>query len=87
MSENTESPLIVLGGKEPDELAEILAMLYTPAANVVEAEELLDGTEIMEAVSMHCDTSREFLFRTLVDQGFRTTTIENTLYWLINFNR
>lgn len=72
---------------EPKELAEILTMLYTPATNVMEAEELLDGTEIMEAVSIHCTTSREFLFRTLVDQGFTTVTIENTLYWLINFNK
>ncbi|GEM_PF-5016316 len=87
MSENTESPVIFQNKKEPEELVEIINMLYSPASNVMEAEELLDGAEIMEAVSLHCDTSREFLFRTLVDQGFRTTTIENTLYWLINFNR
>ena len=73
--------------KEPKELAEILNLLYHPAETACEADDLLDGTEIMEAITPYCETSREFLFKTLVEQGFRTTTIENTLYWLIHYNQ
>jgi hypothetical protein len=70
---------------EPEELKQVLNALYKPSQNIQLADELLAGYEIMQAVTPYCTPSKEFLFKTLMEQGFKTTNIDNTLYWLVIF--
>lgn len=72
--------------KQPEELAQILLMLYQPCRTAAESDDMLEGFEIFEAIAAYCETEREFLFTTLINLGFLTITIENTLYWLVKYN-
>jgi hypothetical protein len=72
--------------ENPEELKEILSVLYKPAISMRDADELLAGYEVMEAVTPYCTPSREFLFTTLREIGFKTTNVDNILYWMVRFN-
>jgi len=72
--------------KQPDELEQILLKLYMPCPTAAESDDMLEGFEIFEAIAAYCETEREFLFTTLINLGFLTITIENTLYWLVKYN-
>ena len=84
--DNDEMQPFVSEKKEPEELKEILLMLYQPCETAEECDDMLEGYEVFEAVSPYCETSREFLFNTLVQMGFVSRTLENNLYWLVKFN-
>ncbi len=73
-------------GSQPNELPTIIQQIFSPATSVGDSDDLLAGYELMEAVSPHCETSREFLFTTMINLGFKTITIHGELYWLVKNN-
>ena len=72
--------------KQPPQLNPILRALYIPAKTQYEADDLLDGGDILEAIAPYCETSREWLFTQLQEIGFKSINVQNTLYWLIKYN-
>lgn len=69
----------------PSIVSDILNALFAPALSIQDADELLTTTDIMQSVSQNCDTSKSVVFLALKDAGFRSESIDNTLYWLTKY--
>lgn len=67
-------------------LSDVLLQLYNPAISMADADDYLTATEIIEALSEFITPDKKKLFNCLTNLGFRSVNINNTLYWLVNFN-
>jgi len=80
--ENDNQGLAIIGGA-PANLEEVITGLFLPAENIHDADELLSGLDLFDAVLQHCDVSKEDLFAKMVELCFKSKSIDNQLYWLV----
>lgn len=83
--DNDNQGIVIIGGP-PANLEEVISGLFRPADNIREADELLSGLDLLDTVLQHCDVSKEDLFNQMIEMGFKTKSIDNQLYWLVNNN-
>lgn len=69
----------------PEQITEILQLLYTPAASPADADEALTPTDIYEALNQYIDPNRLDIMHAMKKAGFLSTTIEGQPYWLVKY--